>query len=199
MSYATKTQAFRIRELIDRSLEFFFQRDFENALMFLAPVLEATAKNRYPRDTPSKRTQKFLKDEQDLIYGLSTQFRFMVAGDGSIIHGADGELHRIIYKFIRCSQAHDAQIDYSKIVLGGEFGVARIKIEGASLEIPPGKYLISAATVLSLIFSSVVAPENVNLPKTGLTINFLGSQLVVDDYLGSKEKFIRLAIGKFLA
>ena len=191
-------QAVRIRKLVDRALQCFFEGELEDALMQLAPALEATAKNRYPSEKPSPRTKRFLKDERDLIYGLSTQFRFCVEGDGALIHGTDGELHRIIYKFIRCAQAHEAQIDFSKIVLGGDFGVARIRISGASLEVPPDKYLISSATVFSLIFLVVVAKENKQLPKTGLNIDFLGEQLSVDDYLGDKQKFMNLAMEKFV-
>jgi len=60
---------------------------------------------------------------------------------------------------------------------------------GASLEVPPPQYLI---------FSVVVAKENSQLPKTGLIIDFLGSELSVDDYLGDKQKFMNLAMGKFV-
>jgi hypothetical protein len=191
LSLNNARQADRVRELIDRAFRHLFAGELEDALMQLAPALEATAKLRYPSDSPSKRTQKFLKDEQDLIYALSTQFRVRV--NGSISYGADGELHRIFYKFIRCAQSHDAQIDFSKIILGGDFGVARFLFEGSGLNVPSNKYLISKATVLGLIFSVVVAKENTRLPKTGLTINFFGTPLALDDYLGGKGKFMELA------
>lgn len=167
--------------------------------MLLAPALEATAKKRYPDEKPSPRTQRFLKDERNLIYGLSTQFQFAVEGDGAMIHGQDGELHRIIYKFIRCALAHEAQIDFSKIVLGGDFGIAQILLQGSSLVVPPGKYLISSATIFSLIFSVVLAKENAQLPKTGVIIDFLGTRVLVDDYLGHKDKFMTLAMDKFMS
>ena len=76
------------------------------------------------------------------------------------VGGHGGELADFIYYNVRCAQIHEAEIDYDLIDIGREFGIGRegFKDDGDKLE--PGKFIVSKATVFSLILSIICAPEN---------------------------------------
>ena len=180
-----------IRNRILRAMDAFYIDDLEEALFQIAPAIDATAKKRYSRKKPGDRVRSFLKDEQDILYGLSTQNRVNVEQSASVIYGEDGEFQSILYKFVRCAQAHDAELDTAKITLGGDFGIGRILIKGASLNPSPGIVLVSRATVLALIFAVLCAAENSQLDLSDITIPFLSEpSLELTPLVGNKAGFI---------
>lgn len=180
-----------IPKRLRKALEAFFSNDLEESLYQVASAIEATAKMRYPAKNPSTRVQKFLKDEQDLLFGLATGNGFKINPRATMKHGDDGELQRIIYKYIRCAQSHEARFDDKKIQLGGEFGIGRIVLQGTR-DIPdPGKYIISKAAVMAMIFSVVCATENKDLDLSGWNMPFLSeSKIYLSNFLGKKNEFI---------
>ena len=180
-----------ISKHVRKALEAFCKSDLEESLYQIAPAIDATAKKRYPSATASQRVKKFLADEQEMIFGFSTQNRVKVDQGAKILHGQDGELQQIIYKYIRCAQSHEAEYDSNKILLEGEFGVGRFRLEGLSPQIPADKYLISKATVLALIFSVICASENQNIDISGVSFHLFGQSINVPDYLGKRDDFIK--------
>lgn len=181
-----------IKNRVVRALQAFYENDLEEALFQIAPAIDATAKKRYPGKKPGDRVRTFLKDEQDLIYRFSTQNRALVDRGSTILYEGDGEFQSIVYKFVRCAQSHDAALDTSKVTLGGEFGIGRMMIKGASLEPQPGTILISRATVLSLIFAVVCAIENDGLDLTDVAIPFFTiPSMQLAPFVGKRDKFIQ--------
>jgi len=189
-----------IPKRIRMSLESFFQDDLENSLYQISAAIEATAKKRYPNWKPAKRVRRFLNSELDIIYGLSTMNRFTIGPNANIIHakdnGKDLQLSDIIYQYIRCDLAHEATIN-KKILLGGQFGVAGIHLEGLSLTRDNGKFLVSRATVMALIFCVVCACENKDININDVIIPFLSQKITISEYKGDKERFISFYTGLF--
>jgi hypothetical protein len=181
-----------IANRIVRALDALYKNDLEEALYQIAPALDATAKKRYPKKKPTQRVRSFVKDEQDLIYGLSTQNRFVVEQGAAVAYGDYGEFQSVLYKFVRCAQSHDAAVDTSKVTLGGNFGIGFVQISGASLTPRPGTILISFATVLALIFSVVCAIENRMLDLSMISIPFLSEpQMELSPFVGNRSAFIQ--------
>jgi hypothetical protein len=181
-----------IKNRVVRALNAFYADDLEEALFQIAPAIDATAQKRYPGKKPGVRVRTFLKDEQDLIYGFSTQNRVSAPKGATFVYGNDGEFQSIVYKFVRCAQSHDAALDTSKVTLGGDFGIGRIMIQGASLTPQPGTILISRATILALIFAVVCAIENGRLDLSDLAIPFFSEpNMQLAPFVGKRAKFIQ--------
>lgn len=181
-----------IKNRVIRALNAFYADDLEEALFQIAPAIDATAQKRYAGKKPGVRVRAFLKDEQDLIYGFSTQNRALVSQGAAIVFGSDGEFQSIVYKFVRCAQSHDAALDTSKVTLGGDFGIGTFIIQGASLTPQPGTILVSRATVLALIFAVVCAIENARLDLSAITIPFFSEpNMQLAPFVGKKANFIR--------
>jgi hypothetical protein len=181
-----------IKNRVIRALNALYADDLEEALFQIAPAIDATAQKRYPGKKPGFRTRAFLKDEQELIYGFSTQNRVMVSLGTTIIFGNDGEFQSILYKFVRCAQSHDAALDTSKVTLGGDFGIGCFFIEGASLKPQPGTVLISKATIFALIFAVVCAIENARLDLSDFAIPFFSEpSMPLAPFVGNRAGFIQ--------
>lgn len=103
-----------IKNRVVRALHAFYEVDLEEALFQIAPAIDATAQKRYPGKKPGVRVRTFLKDEQDLIYGFSTQNRILVSQSAAIAFGNDGEFQSIVYKFVRCAQSHDCCLGHKQ-------------------------------------------------------------------------------------
>ena len=176
---AKKISRQAIEKRINKSLKCLEEGDPEDAIYNIAPVIDVVAKERHKdKKRVGDRIKAFIFDEQQLIYYLSSQGRFLVPDGLRIVlvedeevtkpaGGHGGELSDFIYHNIRCAQSHDAEIDYEHIDFGRNFGIARAKYEGDGGDLKPGQFIVSDATVLALILSVICAPENrrIKLPR----------------------------------
>lgn len=168
---ANKTSRQAIEKRIRKSLQSLSEGDASEAVYNIAPMIDVVAKLRYPTERQvGERVKSFIFDEQSLIYYFSTQgklkvpdgVRIVLVKDENAVEpvgGKGGELSDFIYHNIRCAQSHDAEIDYSLIDFGRQFGIGRQKFESDGGELEPGKFIISNATVLSLILAVICASE----------------------------------------
>lgn len=188
-----------IKKRVIHAFKAFYENDLDEALFHISPAIDATASKRYPSLGVGERIRSFLKDEQDLIYGFSTAYKCDISGSNvTILFGSEGELQSIVYKFIRCKQAHGKSIDKSKITLGGDFGIGGFVIQGASIKPRPGTILISRATVLSMIFAVVSAIENLDIDFSGTTISlFSEPKMDLAPFVGNKPKFTQICRDHF--
>lgn len=190
---AKKTSRQAIEKGIRRAIQFLAEGDLEDALFYIAPLIDVTAKERYKNQGVGKRIKEFLRDEQDLIYYLSMQGLYSVPSGVTImmVRNDDvteklGELGDFIYKNVRCARMHDAEIDYELIDLSRNFGVFREGFENDGEPLQPGQIIVSKATVLSLILSVICAPENKRIKLPG-TMDLLGIlKLNQQDLVGNK-------------
>lgn len=174
---AKKTSRQSLEKRINRSLDSVIQGDFEDALYHIAPAIDVIAKERYPsKKFGGEKIKSFILDEQDIIYFVSTQGRLnlpkgvhiAIVDDSNVSQPPPnvkdckshaGELSDYIYHNIRCAQSHDAEIDYEIIDLGRNFGIGREGFEGDGGVLPPGKFIVSNATIISIILVVIAAPE----------------------------------------
>jgi hypothetical protein len=196
---ANKTSRKSIEKRIGKSLQCYIEGDVEDAVFNIAPAIDVVAKARYPeKKQVGDRIKAFLFDEQSMIYYLSSQGNLDFK-DGVIIKLVDcdnankpvgnigGELADFIYHNLRCAQTHDAEIDYSVIDFGRNFGICRYTFEGDGGPLAPGLFVISNATVLALILAVICAPENKNLRLKGHLSLYGRVQLDRDELVGNKK------------
>jgi len=189
-----------IEKHIWKALKSFQNRDMEDSLYQIAPAIDVTAKKRYPDKLKvGERIKAFIFDEQPLIYYFSTQGTIKPEGIKIVMVDDNtnkpignhrehaGELADFIYHNIRCAQTHDAEIDYTFIDLGREFGIGRLTFQNDGNSLKPGVFVISNATILALILSVVCAPENKEICLPGDIVLYDKITLVWDRLLGNKE------------
>lgn len=176
---ARKTSRQAIEKRIRKALQCLAEGDPEDAIFNIAPVIDVAAKERHKdKKRVGDRIKAFIFDEQQLLYFLSTQgitllpegVRVVMVNDndtGKPSGGNGGELADFIYHNIRCSQSHDAEIDYDLIDMGRNFGIGREKFEGDGGDLEPGVFIISNATIMALILSVICAPENRRIKLDG--------------------------------
>jgi hypothetical protein len=194
-----------IERCVSKALQSFQHGDMHDAIYQIAPAIDVTAKRRYPTKLVGERIKSFIRDEQSLIYFLSTQGRLRVAAGVKVIlvdrntnrpvgdsreHG--GELADFIYHNIRCAQSHDGEINHEYIDFGRVFGIGRQTFENDGGPLKPGTFVVSQATILALILSVVCAPENAALDLPG-DIQLFGRALLKKELLvGSKDYLMEL-------
>lgn len=100
-------------------------------------------------------------------------------------HG--GELADFIYHNVRCAQSHDAEIDYELVDFGRNFGIGRQTFENDGGPLRPGVFVISNATVLSLILSVICAPESKGVRLPGDIVLYKKVRLDREKLVGNKE------------
>lgn len=181
-----------IKNRIVRAIFAHQKGDLEESLFQIAPAIDATSKKRYSKDKPGVRVRKFIKDEQDIIYELSTQYRFRVDPCSTILYTGLGEFQTIMYKYIRCAQSHDAEIDKNIITLGGDYGIGRMFINWETSILPPHQFIISKATVFALILSVVCAKENQSIDLTDFNFSlFPQYKLSLANLVGNRSILIK--------
>lgn len=184
MTIKTSRQS-SLEKLINLSLESVLAGDMEKAIYDIAPVIDVIAKERYAeKKYVGERIKSFILDEQDIIYYLSTQGRIKLPKGVHIVMVDDqnvdqkppnikdckrhaAELADYIYHNIRCAQSHDAEIDYDIIDIGRNFGIGRERFDGDGGNLEPGKFIISNATIISIILAVIAAPEVKQLKLEG--------------------------------
>jgi len=184
----------------------------EDALFEIAPTIDVVAKKRYPEmKRVGERVKAFIFDEQALIYFLSTQGKIKLP-DGvrivMVVSGNEkkpwgntpdhrGELADFIYHNIRCAQSHEAEIDYRYIDLGRQFGICRQTFENDGEPPRPGVFVISNATVLSLILAVICATENKRIRLPGDIILYNKIKLDSKELPGNKTYLVNMLEGLF--
>jgi len=167
-----------IEKRILKALRCLEERDAEDAVYNISPVIDVVAKKRHKsKKQVGDRVKAFIQDEQHLIYYISTQgktslpegIRIVLVdpeANNKPVGKRGGELADFIYHNIRCAQAHDAEIDYEYIDFGRNFGIGRQKFTGDGGDLLPGVFIVSNATILALILAVICAPElrDIELP-----------------------------------
>ena len=187
-----------VSKRINRAIEFLGKDDAEDAVFHISPAIDATATSRYPDKKVGERIKQFILDEQPLIYYLSMQGKYLLPDGVRVVMvdnenadkpvgGHGGELSDFIYYCIRNPQVHEAEIDDEFIDFGRNFGIGRERFTGDGSELPPGKYIVSKATILGLILSVICASENRRINLEG-DLTVLGRlTLPKSKLIGNKE------------
>ena len=196
---AKKTSRQAIEKRIRKSIRCLEEGDPEDAIYNIAPAIDVVAKERYKdKKRVGDRIKAFVFDEQQLLYYLSTQGRILLPDGVRVIMVEDkevdkpagnhgGELSDFIYYNIRCSQSHDAEIDYDLIDVGRNFGIGREKFQGDGGELEPGVFIISNATILALILSIICSPENKRIKLDGDLNLYNKVRLSKTELVGNKK------------
>ena len=196
---AKKTSRQAIEKRIRKSIRCLEEGDPEDAIYNIAPAIDVVAKERYKdKKRVGDRIKAFVFDEQQLLYYLSTQGRILLPDGVRVIMVEDkevdkpagnhgGELSDFIYYNIRCSQSHDAEIDYDLIDVGLNFGIGREKFQGDGGELEPGVFIISNATILALILSIICSPENKRIKLDGDLNLYNKVRLSKTELVGNKK------------
>lgn len=189
-----------LERFIRRAFDCLAKRDIEDALYQIAPAIDVTAKKRHKElRRVGERIKAYIFDERHLLYYFSTQGRVSLPNGVRIVmvdrnndkpvgnHPEHrGELADFIYHNIRCAQSHDAEVDYSIIDLGREFGIGRQTFHGDGGSLEPGLFVISTATVMALILSVICAPENRRIRLDGDIVLYDKVILERDRLVGNK-------------
>ena len=193
-----------IERCVKVALQRFEAGDMQDAIYQISPAVDVTAKRRSPNTKVGTRIKSFIRDEQALIYYLSSQGKVDLPENVKIImvdeetnrpvgNSKDhaGELADFIYHNIRCAQSHDAEIDSEYIDFGRNFGIGRLTFTGDGGPLCNGMFVVSRATVLALILSVICAPENLGLQLPGDIVLYGICILKEDKLVGDKEYLMR--------
>jgi len=196
---AKKTSRQAIEKRIRKAIRCLEEGDPEDAIYNIAPAIDVVAKERHKdKKRVGDRIKAFVSDEQQLLYYLSTQGRILLPDGVRLVMVEDkaadkpvgnhgGELADFIYHNIRCSQSHDAEIDYDLIDVGRDFGIGRERFEGDGGELEPGVFIISNATILALILSVICSPENKRIKLDGDLNLYSKLKLNKTELVGNKK------------
>jgi hypothetical protein len=146
-----------ISKRVKTAFDFIAQNDFENALIYISIVVDATSKKEYPKGiSQSQRNKNFIDDNQDFIYRFSTGGSVSVTGT---LNYPTGTLGRTLYKIIRCGLLHEGVLPKSFVMLDG-LGLGGMR---TNLDInKPMGFAISANLLVALLILVITSPENRN-------------------------------------
>lgn len=210
---AKKTSRQSIEKRINRSFDSLIAGEYEEALYNIAPVFDVVAKERYPdKKSVGERIKSYILDEQDIIYFLSSQGThkaikgviYAMVDDEHVdqapknvkhIKTHAGTLADYIYHNIRCAQSHDAEIDHDIIDLGRNFGIGREGFSGDGGKLPKGKFIVSNATILSLILVVITSPEIKRIKLNG-SIKIYNKVSIDKSLLINNKEYLNLKISE---
>lgn len=188
-----------IQNQIKKAFDSLNKNEYSNALNAISICIKLVANKRYNNKSQDTGVKDFLKDEQDLLFGFSTQNLFKVGSATTVKLYDDLELHDIIYNEIIIHHSKKIKIDNKKIILGSNFGIGRTIIGNEVIDLKPNTFLISNATILALIFSVICAKENADLDFRGQQVSlFNWPEILLEDYKGKKKEFIEMYSLRFI-
>lgn len=157
-----------ISRRIEKSIEAFGKKDYEDAFVQLFPAIDKTAKKRRPRDGVGSRIKSFISDEEAIITAIATN---NIITNISI----DGiDFPTALYKFGRTSIIHEGELDERLEI--NEQGNLRI---GHVWNLP-------ATYIIGLIVAVIAAPENSGERiDENIGINLFGEQYKANDLWGN--------------
>jgi hypothetical protein len=144
-----------IAKRVETALDFISKGDFENALIYISIVVDATSKKESPRSmSQSNRNKKFIDDNQDFVYRFSTGGQVSVTGT---LNYPTGTLGRTLYKIIRCGLLHEGILPDTFVMLDGQgLGFMRTNID----QDKPMGFAISTYLLVALLILVITSPVN---------------------------------------
>lgn len=152
----------------------------EAALLSILTAVSATSRRRRPRGTPSERDPKRKMSDSEAFRLFLQDHMPKIAGAANfnvVFRGQMHPLERVLYKWLRCELAHDADLP-SDIRFEPEPQPGRIKIavEDSGLTLSHGlldrlaDVVITAPENADMFGSPPTPPTPIYLPKLDLTI-----------------------------
>ncbi len=155
----------------------FFEDDVENALIQVSIAIDAYSKKKYSIKRVADRIKKFLNENMEVISIFGTN-GFIRSGGFKF---AQGDLTTILYKSVRCSLLHEAQLaDHLSFIKGSELFVFSDKLT------------LNQNFVLALILSIIVDDEvkSLNISKIP-NFTFKDRLINIDEIHGDKNAWFK--------
>lgn len=174
--------AFRVKTAFD----FIRLNDYENALIYISIVVDATSKKNSPHGmSQSERNKNFIDANQNFIYLFSTGGVVSFGENGSYIYPS-GTLGKTLYKLVRCGLLHDGVLPPSFVMLDGS-GIGNIITADSDLDKPIG-FGISKELLIALLLVVVTSPVNQRewIPG-GLILSAYGKKIDINNIWGCRE------------
>jgi hypothetical protein len=164
---------------IGEALRYLIAEDYENSLIFISPALEATAKKKWSKYKPGRRTKSFISEYEAFIYQFASSGMLVLAKGGKI--SINGELSNTIYKHIRCPLAHGEAITNVQFSENVVFGIEN------------GVIVLNAGVVYGLLFSILVDDKNKSEKcDPELQIIYGANMITLNECWGNLEKVEKL-------
>ncbi|WP_240657394.1 FKBP-type peptidyl-prolyl cis-trans isomerase [Pseudoalteromonas rubra] len=158
---------------INSSILALSQNNYEDALIHFFPALDKTAKRRSPSEKKvGRRIKGFISDQEGIITAIATR---------NIIRGImvdNVSFPDAIYKFGRCSIAHEGELNERlKISAGNQVRIGHV------WELP-------SSYIAGLIISVMIAPENKDerIDNNTFTVEIFGNTFKANELWGAQEK-----------
>ncbi|MDD8058716.1 hypothetical protein [Shewanella metallivivens] len=166
-----------ISRRIQSAIDALHRKNAEEALLNLIAALDKTAKLTYPKTKRvGDRIKAFIEANEEIIHAVSNN-----PLRGKIVFG-DMTFPEIVYKYIRCSIAHEGELDARLVLHNNQF--FKVGDDGVSLELP-------VSYVIGLIVVVIVAPINKRQKvNQNLLINLAGKLRRVNDLWGEPDKVL---------
>jgi len=144
-----------IAKRVETALDFISKGDFENALIYISIIVDATSKKEGSSGmSQSNRNKKFIDDNQDFIYRFSTGGQVSVTGT---LNYPTGTLGQTLYKIIRCGLLHEGILPNTFVMLDGQgLGGIRTSLD----QDKPMGFAISAHLLIALLILVITSPVN---------------------------------------
>ncbi|SFL26799.1 hypothetical protein SAMN05216302_105014 [Nitrosomonas aestuarii] len=160
------------------SYKHFFENDIENALIQISITIDAFSKKRYKIKKVGQRITAFLAENMETISLIGTSGFLRAPG----MTFPDGDLEVIIYKSVRCSLLHEAEVaNKLKFIKGHEFIILSDKFE------------LNQNFVFGVILSIVVGDTDKILKLDKLpSFYFNNKSICIKDIHGNKQALFDL-------
>jgi len=175
-----------IASRVKTAFDFIRLNDYENALIYISIVVDATSKKNSPHGTSqSERNKNFIDSNQNFIYRFSTGGAVAIGENGNYIYPS-GALGKTLYKLVRCGLLHDGVLPPSFVMLDGA-GIGNIITAASDLD-KPIEFGISKELLVALLLVVVTSPVNKRewIPG-GLLLTTYGKKIDINNIWGCRE------------
>jgi len=168
-----------IRARLDDALFLYHNDRRDGALLNVLVALAATSRRRYPREKYNDKVAfvRFVADEMPVITGGVKNLIVRVPG-GETVEFPDGlmPLGECLYRFVRCTLAHEATLPNNVEFIATESGKISVGITDAKIR-------LSDSFMKGLIRAVIYAPENadvfrdvIEIPPEVVALNLFGKR-----------------------
>lgn len=175
-----------IASRVKTAFDFIRLNDYENALIYISIVVDATSKKNSPSGTSqSERNKNFIDTNQNFIYRFSTGGAVSIGENGNYIYPS-GSLGKTLYKLVRCGLLHDGILPSYFVMLDGS-GIGNIIMADLDAEKPIG-FGVSKELLVALLLVVVTSPINKRewIPG-GLLLSAYGNDININNIWGCRE------------
>ena len=157
--------------------------DLENSLIQLSIAIDATAKKKYGNKTGvGKRVRNFISEYEDLITHLSMAGRLRLFAKNGVKFGDKGSLGNVVYKSIRCSLLHEADLSDQVVFKTGPV-----------IGMEDGKFVVTDQLLWGLLLILVGEETNTNeVMKQNHQMQFNGNNLDLNNLWGNLAEIKKL-------